>query len=78
MKEQIRTYLQQTYGHPKMEPIKDDTPLLSSGLVDSISALELVEFLEKSFGFEFEAHEVDRDNLDNLSRIVAFVNSKKQ
>ena len=52
-------------------------PLLSSGIIDSISALELVEFLEKTFHFEFQPHEVDQENLDTITRIEAFVKTKK-
>ena len=36
------------------EDLKGDTPLLSTGVLDSISALQLVDFLEKTFNFEFE------------------------
>jgi len=57
-------------------PITNTTPLLSSGIVDSISALQLVDFLETRFGFSFQAHEVDQDNLDNLQLIEAFVLAK--
>ena len=56
--------------------LEDETPLLSSGIIDSISALQLVDFLEKEFKFEFEAHEVDQDNLDSITRIMAFIDSK--
>ncbi len=58
-------------------PINADTPLLSSGIIDSISALQLVDFLEKTYSFSFQAHEVDQDNLDTLSRIEAFVRAKQ-
>lgn len=76
MREKIQTYLEENYGHQSVGPIQDDTSLLSGGLIDSISALELVGFLEKTFDFEFEAHEVDRDNLDTLALILSFVESK--
>ncbi len=56
--------------------LEDETPLLSSGILDSISALQLVDFLEKEFGFEFQAHEVDQDNLDSIHRILMFIDSK--
>jgi acyl carrier protein len=76
MREKILNYLEDHYGHPSVGAIQGDTPLLSGGLIDSISALELVDFLEKNFGFEFEPHEVDKDNLDSLDRIIAFVTAK--
>lgn len=54
----------------------DSTPLISGGIMDSISTMQLVTFLEKEFNFEFQAHEVDRDNLDTIDLISNFVASK--
>ncbi|NOQ64961.1 MAG: acyl carrier protein, partial [Methyloprofundus sp.] len=65
MKEIIRNYiLQEFYKAEDTEKLKDDTPLISSRVIDSISALQMVEFLEKEFNFEFQAHEVDQEHLD--------------
>jgi len=53
------------------------TPLISGGILDSIAALKLVMFLEEEYGVTFEAHEVNRDNLDTLTSIVELLISKK-
>ena len=77
IKEQVKAFiLEEFVNEGESGPIMDSTPLLSSGIIDSISALQLVEFLEKTFGFEFQAHEVDQDNLDSLARIEEFVIEK--
>lgn len=52
------------------------TPLISGGILDSLATLDLVSFLETTFGIELAAHEVDRDRLDTLERIVALVRQK--
>ncbi|RBP52970.1 acyl carrier protein [Arenicella xantha] len=57
--------------------LDDDVKLISDGLIDSISALQLVDFIEKRFNIEFEAHEVDRENLDTLSNIERFIVAKQ-
>ncbi|TVQ43170.1 MAG: acyl carrier protein [Saprospirales bacterium] len=54
-----------------------DTPLVSSRIMDSISTLQLVDFVEKTFGIEFSHHEVDQDNLDTVNKIYAFIERKK-
>jgi D-alanine--poly(phosphoribitol) ligase subunit 2 len=72
----VRNHLQEAYFKNGSVELTDETPLLSSGIIDSISALQLVEFLEREFGFEFEAHEVDQDNLNTLDTIVNFVKGK--
>jgi acyl carrier protein len=56
--------------------LTDDTPLISSRLMDSIIALKLVTHLEEKFGIEFEAEEVDQDNLDTINKLSAFVQKK--
>jgi acyl carrier protein len=58
----------------KFEP---STALVSSRIMDSISTLQLVDFIEKTFAVEFEHHEVDEDNLDTVEKMCAFVLSKK-
>lgn len=77
IKARVRDYLVSELNLPiSMEELQPDTPLLSSRLIDSISALLLVEFLEKEYKIEFKPHEVNHDNLDSLDLIAAFVQSK--
>lgn len=57
--------------------LKNDTPLMTSGILDSIATLKLVTFLESEFNISVEAHEVDAENLNTLSLIGALVASKK-
>lgn len=57
--------------------LTDTTPLITSGIVDSIATLKLVDFLETKFGISVAAHETDADHLDTVERIVALVGSKK-
>ncbi|HXE57641.1 MAG TPA: acyl carrier protein [Gemmatimonadales bacterium] len=54
------------------------TPLISGGILDSLSTLELVTFLEERFDIQLEAHEADRDRLDTLSAIAALVEAKRR
>jgi acyl carrier protein len=58
--------------------LTDDTPLISSRLMDSIVALKLISHLETAFNIEFEAHEVDQDNLNSIAVISAFTARKCQ
>lgn len=52
------------------------TPLISGGILDSISTLKLVAHLEETYGIEFAAHEVSADHLDTLADIATIVESK--
>lgn len=77
IKPTVKTYLLTEFvDEEETGQLSEDTPLLSSGIIDSISALQLVEFLEDHFKFKFEAHEVDQDNLDTINLIADFVQQK--
>ena len=78
IKETVKTFILESFvNEGETGPIEDETPLLSSGIIDSISALQLVEFLENKFDFQFQPHEVEQDNLNSLNLIEEFVKSKK-
>jgi acyl carrier protein len=59
------------------QSLTDSTPLISSGILDSLTTLRLVEFIEKNFDITFEAHEAGVENLETLNDIARFVVSKK-
>lgn len=60
------------------EELGDHTPLISGGILDSITTLKLVAFLEDQFGVTIEAHEAGVNNLDSISQIVALVAQKRR
>ena len=58
------------------ENLTDSTPLITGGILDSITTLKLVVFLEERYGIELQAHEVDAEHLDTMPQIVRLVQSK--
>jgi acyl carrier protein len=58
--------------------LKDDTSFLSTGIIDSTGVLELVLFLETTFGFKVDDEEVVPENLDSIRAICAYVGRKVQ
>jgi acyl carrier protein len=57
--------------------LSGDTSFLESRIIDSTGVLELVNFLETTYGIEVEEEEMDPANLDSLERIAAFVGKKR-
>ena len=53
------------------------TPLVTTGILDSIAVLKVVSFLENQFGILIQPHEAVVENLNTLSDIERFVASKK-
>lgn len=77
IKDTVRIYLMQELIVDNDDlKITDDMALISGGLIDSLTTLQLVDFIERQFSIEFTAHEVDRENLDTLLKIEDFVQSK--
>ncbi len=50
--------------------------LLEAGVIDSTGVLELIAFLESEFGLAVEDAEIVPENLDSISRIVAYVKGR--
>ena len=75
--EEVRRYVIDTYL-PGEDPraLTASMELISSGILDSLATVELVTHLEKRYGIELEAHEVDSATLGTLDRIAALVESK--
>ena len=57
--------------------LKDDTELKESGILDSISTLKLVTYLEEHFKIEVEISDLEADTLSTISKIEGLVNLKK-
>jgi len=74
----IRTFILTRYL-PGESPdnLTDDTPLRSTGILDSLATLGLISFLEEEYKIEVEAHETDIDNFDRIGDIAAFVERKR-
>lgn len=60
------------------EPLADDTSFLDRGIIDSTGVIELISFLEETFGIHVEDEEMVPENLDSLVAIERFVREKAQ
>ncbi|TFG50403.1 MAG: acyl carrier protein [Candidatus Brocadiia bacterium] len=58
------------------EALKYDTSFMEEGIVDSTGILELVFFIEETFGFSVEDDELVPENMDSLQNIVRFIDRK--
>ncbi len=73
----VKEYLLATFL-PGEDPraLTETTPLITGGILDSLATLELVTFLEREYGIELQAHEVDAANLGTLAAIANLVRTK--
>jgi acyl carrier protein len=78
VRDKIRNYILREYlpGETAAN-LSDDTPLRTSGILDSMATLSLVTFLEDTFGVSIEAHETGIDDFDRIEDIAALVARKQ-
>jgi acyl carrier protein len=57
--------------------IAADEPLLSSGLIDSFSLMDLALHVEDTFGVRIEDTELNADTFDNLNQLSALIESRR-
>jgi acyl carrier protein len=72
----IRQFLSELLPEGKMADVGDDTPLRTSGILDSMGLLRLVGMVEEKFGIEVSAYEAGIENFDRIDDIAAFVQRK--
>ena len=57
--------------------ISAEEPLISSGLIDSFSLMDLALYVEDSFGVRIEDTELNANTFDNLNQLVALITSRR-
>jgi acyl carrier protein len=77
VRDQLREFIRTSYlfGDDSRMPA-DDESLIESGIVDSTGVLELIEFLESTYGVEVSETETVPANLGSIANITGFVSRK--
>jgi acyl carrier protein len=57
--------------------ISPDEALISSGLIDSFSLMDLALFVEDTYGVRIEDTELNANTFDNLRQLAALIESRK-
>ena len=57
--------------------VRDDTRLLSSGILDSLAVLGLASFIERTFGVELTVQETSVDTFDRIEEMAALIQRKR-
>lgn len=57
--------------------IKPNEALISSGLIDSFSLMDLALFVEDTFGVKIEDTELNADTFDSLNQLAELISSRK-
>ena len=74
--QQVRSFLAENYLFGQDDKLEDDTSFLDAGIIDSTGVLQMITFLEKTFGIRVTDEELTPDNLDSISNISAYLTRK--
>ena len=64
------------YMHDDFE-LGDEDRLLEKGVIDSMSIVEMISFVEAEFGVHAQEEEVSEKNFGSLAGIARFVSEKR-
>ncbi len=77
IEEQLRQYIVDNFMYTDhSEKLTPDLSLIDSGIMDSTGALELVGFIEETFGIKVDDVELVPDNFDSLTRLTTYIQGK--
>ncbi len=75
---QIRNYILENFLYTSDQgKLKNTDSFLEDGIVDSTGILELLMFVEETFGIKVEDEEVIPDNFDSVERLTRYICMKK-
>ena len=76
IKSVTKNYLGEFIPPKKMEVLQEDTALITGGILDSITIVELAASLEDQYDIKFETFEMSVDYFDTLADIAKVVQEK--
>lgn len=72
--EAIRTFIQSSIN---IDGLGDDENLFESGIVNSLFAIQLMTFIERTFAIEVGTDDLDIENFKSIDATAAFVARKR-
>lgn len=75
--DEVRAFiLQEILPGEDASELNESTPLITTGIIDSIAVLKLVMFLEERFKISLAPHETSPEYMNTLGRIAELARAK--
>ncbi len=74
--DKVREFIIEDFLFGDHEQFKDDTSFIASGIIDSTGILELIAFLEETYGITIADEELIPENFDCVKNISDFLERK--
>ncbi len=73
----LETYISAKVLKQPGRRIEEDVALISSGLIDSFSLVDLALFVEDTFGVRIEDTELNAQSFDSLRQLTALIRARQ-
>jgi acyl carrier protein len=70
VRDQIRQFIRDSF---LVDEFADDESFLGTGIVDSLGIVQLVAFVEATFGLKVPDGDLLPENFDSVSRLAAYI-----
>jgi acyl carrier protein len=74
--DKVRNFIVENFLFGNDNGLTDDTSFLDEGIIDSTGILELVSFLEETFGIAVVDEELIPENLDSIKNVAGYLEGK--
>ena len=76
VKEKVRAFVLEYAAGKGLTEVKDDEPLLTNNIIDSLGSFRMIAFLEETFPLTIEDTDMVPENFQTLNDIESFVAGK--
>ena len=73
----VREYILKTFlSIEDAAKLREDTPLFTSGIIDSVGIIKFISFLEQRFNIEFLPRELNRTEIETIEEFARVISKK--
>ncbi|MCK8780274.1 acyl carrier protein [Rhizobium sp. NTR19] len=72
----VREFIAENFLFRADAEVSDEQSLLDTGVMDSTGVLELIAFLEQTYGITVADEEIVPENLDSISNMTSYLSTK--
>src|SRR5437868_15342923 len=76
VKEKVRAFVLEYAAGKGLTEVKDDEPILTSNIIDSLGSFRMISFLEETFPLTIEDTDMVPENFETLNDCETFVFGK--
>lgn len=76
LEQAVKDFLRNELGKAEANVGREES-LLESGTIDSVGVLQLVSFIEKTYGIKVEDDDLMPENFDTIAAIASFIERRQ-